>query len=120
MVIPCKTDYFDNVDDEIFTLNNSKTKPKHYKKAFKKESVMVPTPTPYPYEHRTVAFDNATDIDTKDLDDFIDKIEAYNNSDIEKVSIKVKVNKDESKWIDIDVSALDSVLSTIKALKMRT
>ena len=120
MIVPCKTDYMDDfVDDSDFILTNKNIKPKHYKNKIKKEGVMAPTPTPYPYEHRPVAFDNATDIDTKDLDDFLDKIETYNNSDIEKVSIKVKVNKDESKWLDIDISALDSILSTIKALKMR-
>lgn len=115
MVIPCKTDYIDEPEDsgKISVFGKRPKLPKHYKKALSKESVMTPTPTPYP--HRDVkAFDVAGDFDSDALNIMINELNNIEDDENTKISIKVKINSKETKWLEINKTILDTFVETAR------
>ena len=114
MVIPCKTDYIDEPEDssKISVFGKRPKLPKHYRKALNKESVMTPTPTPYP--HRDVkAFDVAGDFDKDTITELMNELNDIETDD-EKISIKVKFGKNETKWLEINKTILDTFVETVQ------
>lgn len=113
MVIPCKTAYLDETDGKIHVFGKRPETPKHYRKALKQESVMTPTPTPYP--HRDVkAFGVPGDFDSDAIKVLLDTINDMADTEDEKISIKVKVGKDETKWLEINKTILDTFVETVQ------
>jgi len=115
MVIPCKTDYIDEPEDssKISVFGKRPKLPKHYRKALSNESVMTPTPTPYP--HRDVkAFDVAGDFDSDALNIMINELNNIEDEENAKISIKVKINNKETKWLEINKTILDTFVETAR------
>ena len=114
MVIPCKVDYIDEPEDnsKISVFGKRPKLSKHYRKALSNESVMTPTPTPYP--HREVkAYSVAGDFDKDTITELMNELNDIETDD-EKISIKVKFGKNETKWLEINKTILDTFVETVQ------
>lgn len=116
MVIPAKTDFIDRTDvddsDFILKLDNDNIKPKHYKDVLKNESIMVPTPTPYSGLNKG-RFNIAGDFKGDAINTLL--AELINIENIGKdISIKVKFDDEETKWLPINRTILSTFIDTVQ------
>lgn len=116
MVIPAKTDFIDRTDiddsDFILKLDNDSIKAKHYKDVLKNESIMVPTPTPYSGLNKG-RFNVAGDFKGDAINTLL--AELINIENIGKdISIKVKFDDEETKWLPINRTILSTFIDTVQ------
>ena len=116
MVIPAKTDFIDRTDiddsDFILKLDNDNIKPKHYKDVMKNESVMVPTPTPYSGLNKR-GFNVAGDFKGEAINTLLAELIDIENIG-KDISIKVKFDDEETKWLPINRTILSTFIDTVQ------
>jgi hypothetical protein len=116
MVIPAKTDFIDRTDiddsDFILKLDNDNIKPKHYRDVLKNESIMVPAPIPYSGLNKR-GFNVAGDFKGEAINTLLAELIDIENIG-KDISIKVKFDDEETKWLPINRTILSTFIDTVQ------